>query len=62
MQSSNDIHHPYPQYNWIEITKDLVIFHYMKPSIELFFKPESQYHIFTWLEQHGFMGEKAITW
>ena len=54
---TNDDSSPVPRYNFVEITKDLVIYHHIKFSIDLMLEPESQYHIFTWLEQNGFLGE-----
>jgi hypothetical protein len=57
---SHDGWRPYPQYNWIEISKDLVISHHSVTNLDLLLSPESQYFIFWWLEQNGFMGEKAI--
>ena len=51
---------PYPQFNFIEINSDLVISHYINYSLDLMLTPECQYFIFVWLEQNGYMGEKAI--
>jgi hypothetical protein len=57
---SHDNWQPTPQYNWIEISRQLVIKHYRTPSITLILNIECQYFIFVWLEQNGFMGDKAI--
>lgn len=45
-----------PMYNWIEISRDLVVSHYTTPNITLMLTPNSQYSIFMALERMGFMG------
>lgn len=44
-------------WSWVEIDKYLVIEQYGKFDITKILIKQSQYSMFTWLEQHGFMGD-----
>ena len=58
--SSNDVFIPVPRYNYIEITDDLVIRHHSVTDLYKMLTENSQYGIFVWLEQNGYMGESAV--
>lgn len=57
IDTSEPSHTPTPQYNWIEIDKNLVVKMYRKFDISNYLNENSQYQIFVHLFNMGFLGE-----